>query len=197
MSEDLKARKRQLRSELIAARSRLSAEERLARSTRIADRLDALDTLARARVVGLYAALGTEVESSVIAARLRARGARILFPRIAAVERRLDFCACDPAELVRGPLGAAEPPALTPASDLAEVDAFVIPGVGFAEDGTRLGRGGGYYDVTLRQAPRAARIGVAFDAQVVRSLPREPHDVSLDAIVTESRSILLKRDGTI
>jgi 5-formyltetrahydrofolate cyclo-ligase len=76
---------------------------------------------------------------------------------------------------------------------LSEIACFVIPGVGFSRDGLRLGRGGGYYDVTLKQVPGAARLGVGFDLQLVEALPREPHDVPLDAVVTESRTLLFPR----
>jgi len=196
MNVDIKARKRELRSELIAARARLTQEERLARSQRVAERLDGLDLLSGARVVALYAPLGTEVDATVIARRLRARGVRLLFPRSVVGERRLAFCACEPFELVRGPLGAGEPPASAFETELGDVDAFVIPGVGFSEDGFRLGRGGGYYDVTLKQAARAARVGVGFDLQLVPTLPQDPHDMPLDAVVTESSTLLFPRSPT-
>jgi 5-formyltetrahydrofolate cyclo-ligase len=194
MSDDPKARKRALRSELIAARARLSQEERQASSQRIAERLDELESLRGARVVALYAPLGTEVDSALIARRLRPRGVRVLFPRTIVGQRRLVFCACEPAELVRGPLGAGEPPASAVEVELADIEAFLIPGVAFSLDGLRLGRGGGYYDVTLRQAPRPPRIGVAFDLQLLPELPREPHDAPLDAVVTEQRTLRFERE---
>jgi len=194
VSADLKSQKRELRSELIAARARLTQEERFARSREIADRLDLVEGFAAARTVALYAPLGTEVDSGVVARRVTSRGGRVAYPRALAGERRLVFCACEPWELVRGPLGAGEPPPGATALDPADIGCFVIPGVGFGEDGLRLGRGGGYYDVTLRQAPRAFRVGVAFDLQVRTALPREPHDAVLDALVTEARTLRFARE---
>lgn len=196
MTSETKARKRELRSELIAARARLSQEQRFAWSQQVAERADALPLLAAARVVALYAALGTEVDAGSLCRRLQLRGVRCLFPRTVPGERRLVFCACEPFELVPGPLGAAEPPSGAREVELEDVDAFVIPGVAFSLDGLRLGRGGGYYDVTLKQAPRAVRIGVGFDQQVLPSLPRDPHDVPLDALVTEQRTLLFPRSAT-
>ncbi len=193
MPAEIKALKRELRSELIAARARLTLEARLERSQRVSERVDALPNLSAARVVALYASLGTEVDAGAIFRRLQARGVRCVFPRGVAGERRLVFCVCEPFELVRGPLGADEPPAGAREVDLADLDAFIMPGVGFSLDGLRLGRGGGYYDVTLKQALRAARIGVGFDVQLRPTLPREPHDVPLDAVVTESRTLLFPR----
>jgi 5-formyltetrahydrofolate cyclo-ligase len=70
-----------------------------------------------------------------------------------------------------------------------------MPGVAFSEDGLRLGRGGGYYDATLGALPAAARIGLAFDVQLVPALPREPHDARMDAIVTDARVLAFRRES--
>jgi 5-formyltetrahydrofolate cyclo-ligase len=187
--------KRALRSELIAVRARLSQEERLQKSLAIAARLEEVPAYREARLVALYAPLGTEVESIEIDRRLAARGARIVYPRSLVAERRLVFSRCAPGDLVKGPLGAREPPPELAAIDAEDVDCVVMPGIAFSLDGLRLGRGGGYYDVTLRATPRAARVGVAFDAQVVPSVPGEPHDAPLDAVVTESCVLLFPRRG--
>jgi 5-formyltetrahydrofolate cyclo-ligase len=186
--------KRALRAELIASRARLTLEQRLDKSRAIAARLDELPRFRDARTVALYAPLGTEVDALEVARRLAPRGVRVVFPRSIPGERRLAFARCDLEELVRGPLAVREPPAGAPAVDLAEVDCTVMPGVAFSLDGLRLGRGGGYYDATLEAMPRATRIGIAFDAQVVPSLPREPHDAPLDAVVTESRLLTFARE---
>jgi 5-formyltetrahydrofolate cyclo-ligase len=120
----------------------------------------------------------------------------VAWPRAVAGERRLEFATCRPDELVPGPLGAAEPPPSARPVALDEVDAFVMPAVALSEDGVRLGRGGGYYDVTLKLAPRAARLAVAYDAQLLPQLPRDAHDVPLDAVVTERRLLRFARAGS-
>lgn len=188
-------RKRALRSELIALRARLTLAERAEKSRAIADRVEALPPFRGARTVALYAPLGTEVDGLELARRALARGMRVVFPRALPVERRLVFARCDPAALVKGPLGAAEPPTGAPEVPPAEIGCVVMPGVGFSLDGLRLGRGGGYYDVTLRGMPAAPRVGVAYDVQVVPTLPREPHDAPLDALVTEARTLTFPRES--
>jgi 5-formyltetrahydrofolate cyclo-ligase len=186
--------KRALRAELIASRARLSIEERARRSLAVAERLAALPLFRDARVVALYAPLGTEVDSTEMARAVLARGGEVAYPRTVPGERRLVFARCDRAELVKGPLGAGEPPPDAREVPLDALGCVVTPGVAFSEDGVRLGRGGGYYDATLRLAPRVPRVGVAFDVQLVAALPREPHDAQLDAIVTESRTLRFDRD---
>ena len=68
------------------------------------------------------------------------------------------------------------------------VTAIVLaPLVGWDGAGYRLGYGGGYYDRTLAAMTRKPRlVGLAFAAQELDSIPREPHDVPLDAVVTEA-----------
>jgi 5-formyltetrahydrofolate cyclo-ligase len=66
-------------------------------------------------------------------------------------------------------------------------DAGIVPGLAFTPDGHRLGQGGGWYDRFLAGVrDDCLTIGVAFAAQLVESLPVEPHDVTLDVIVTEA-----------
>jgi 5-formyltetrahydrofolate cyclo-ligase len=194
VSTSERERKRALRAELIARRARLAPDERAEKSRAIADRIEEVAAFGGATVVALYAALGTEVDPAEIARRAIARGVRVAFPR-AGPERRLAFAICAPAELVRGPLGAAEPPAAAPALDPRELGCIVLPGVAFSEEGLRLGRGGGYYDATLRDVPGAARVGLAFDVQIVATLPREAHDVAMDAVVTETRVRAFRRES--
>jgi 5-formyltetrahydrofolate cyclo-ligase len=65
-----------------------------------------------------------------------------------------------------------------------------VPCVGFDEDGYRLGYGGGYYDRTLAGWRAAGvvpvAIGIAYEACKTDTLPREPHDLPLDAIITDA-----------
>ena len=62
-----------------------------------------------------------------------------------------------------------------------------MPGIVFDKEGRRIGYGLGYYDKFLKKTPKAVKIGLAFDFQVVDQIPREMHDVPVDVIVTEER----------
>jgi 5-formyltetrahydrofolate cyclo-ligase len=193
-SASTKDLKRALRAELIQVRAKISREERAERSRGVAERAVAIADLMSARTVALYAPLNTEVDPSEIVRRLLAGHARVVYPRAQSSGRILAFAECDPQALARGALGALEPPADARAIELSDLDAVLMPGVAFSLDGLRLGRGGGYYDATLKQIPvRALRIGLGFDVQVVPSLPREPHDVPLDVVVTEARTLRFAR----
>lgn len=75
-------------------------------------------------------------------------------------------------------------------AEAEEIDFVLIPGLAFDETGNRLGYGGGWYDrfsSKLRAGVKLA--GLAYEEQVVRSLPAEPHDLRLDLIITDQRII--------
>ena len=73
------------------------------------------------------------------------------------------------------------------------LDMVFVPLVAFDQFGNRLGMGGGYYDHTfaykmLRTHWKGPRlIGLAHEFQGVHSLPIEPWDIPLDAVLTEQQ----------
>lgn len=95
----------------------------------------------------------------------------------------------DPASLKRGHGGVWEPVTEPGQSLAAETIAVIlVPGLRFCpRTGGRLGRGGGYYDRFLARAPQALRVGVALEWQLQEGLPMEPHDLPMDALMTDQR----------
>lgn len=76
--------------------------------------------------------------------------------------------------------GMQEPPPSAARVAEDEIDLVLVPGLAFDRYGTRLGRGGGYYDAWLaRLAPGTPLVGVAHPRLVVARLPTEAHDVTL------------------
>lgn len=70
------------------------------------------------------------------------------------------------------------------------LDLILVPLVAIDSLGIRLGKGGGYYDVTLAQIKRttAAPIlcGVGFECQLVNCVPSNVFDIKLDYFVCET-----------
>jgi 5-formyltetrahydrofolate cyclo-ligase len=79
-----------------------------------------------------------------------------------------------------------------PGADAAvlDPDIMLVPLSAFDRTGHRIGYGAGYYDRAIERLWQKGLdpqlIGIAFDCQEVPSVPAEPHDVRLDAILTES-----------
>jgi 5-formyltetrahydrofolate cyclo-ligase len=67
-------------------------------------------------------------------------------------------------------------------------DIIIVPMLGFDEQLNRLGYGGGFYDRFLANQLQARKIGVCFDACLVNKVPFEPHDITMDLIVTETKT---------
>jgi 5-formyltetrahydrofolate cyclo-ligase len=70
------------------------------------------------------------------------------------------------------------------------IDLIIIPGVAFDGQGNRIGHGMGYYDRLLQKKIRTHCLGLAFEFQIVESIPTEIHDVKIKKIITEERIII-------
>ncbi len=88
--------------------------------------------------------------------------------------------------LVKNKFGVLQPKTL---NEINEVDIFLIPGLAFDLNGTRLGRGGGVYDKLLSNYLNSYFIGVSYDEYIFENLPIENHDIKMNALITPSRFI--------
>jgi len=177
-----------LRAELVALRRALAPDDVAARGARAQTRLLALPAFARARTVALYAPLGGEVPTDAVLRAALAAGKTVCFPVVPEQGRILAFRAVRSLDELApaGRLAIREPAERSPAVPLEAIDLFVVPALGYTRQGHRLGRGGGYYDATLRAAsPSSQRVGLALREQVLDALPVGPGDVPVDQVVTE------------
>jgi 5-formyltetrahydrofolate cyclo-ligase len=140
---------------------------------------------AQARTVMLFAAL--RYEPDLVPLLELETGKRLLFP---ALEENVIVAreARSAGDLVAASNGIREPASdRCPVVPAEEIDLVMVPGLGFGRDGTRLGRGKGHYDRFLeRLAGRAVLCGTCFGCQVSDTLPAEPHDVPMQALMTET-----------
>ncbi|NJM44474.1 MAG: 5-formyltetrahydrofolate cyclo-ligase [Brachymonas sp.] len=71
-------------------------------------------------------------------------------------------------------------------TDVVVPTLLLVPCLGFGPRGYRLGYGGGFYDRTLAQLqPKPFTVGLGFANAYVHSFQPEPHDIALDAILTD------------
>jgi 5-formyltetrahydrofolate cyclo-ligase len=189
----VRGRKQYIRRSLRAVRRGLSEAERLARSRCVWERVAALACYQHARVVLGYMAFDHEVLTDGLMRRAMASGKQLVLPMVLGNRQGLALYVIEELErdVAPGYCGILEPqPQRTRAVAPETLELALIPGVAFDLRGGRLGLGAGFYDRLLSQLPRGIpMVGLAFDFQVIPRLPLQPHDILLDAIVTESRVI--------
>jgi len=181
------AEKARLRGERLTARDALLPTERIEKSLALAAHgLEALAFEPGTAISG-FLPIRSEVDLRPLMAQLRGRGARICVPAILDKERIVFRELVPGAELVAGTFGT-----FGPGPEAAELDPgiMLVPLAAFDRRGHRIGYGGGYYDRAIarlhQKGLQPTLIGIAFDCQEVASVPDEPHDVRLDAVLTET-----------
>ena len=189
------ASKAELRQRLRARRDAIEPLDAAAAAACIAGHLSPF--LRDRRVIAGFAATRGEVDLSEFYSERMASGSAVCFPRVAG-PGELEFAlVSDLAELREGAFGILEPSGEPIA--LAAIEVFLVPGLGFDRQGTRLGFGGGYYDRALRKRTSLGDIvplfmGIGYSCQVLdTNLPVDEWDVPVDSIVTESGILQIVR----
>ncbi|OQX10614.1 MAG: 5-formyltetrahydrofolate cyclo-ligase [Desulfobulbaceae bacterium A2] len=188
-----------LRRERLRLRDGLSSQERQQSSRLICERCLASDFFAQAQILLCYVSFRSEVATEDLLAHCLLAGKVVSVPFTVPREKNIKAVAIeDPArELRPGYCSIPEPrPELVIPRQLdpAVLDLVLVPGAVFDAKGGRLGYGGGYYDRFLQQqAPRALRVALAYEQQLVPLVPVAAHDQRMDIIVTEQRTIVCPR----
>jgi 5-formyltetrahydrofolate cyclo-ligase len=188
-----------LRRRLSEARRALSPADRAARSERIAAACRSLPAFATAELVCAYVNFREEVETTGLITSLLDLGRRVAVPVHLPGEPRPQVFAeiRSLSELVPNHFGIPQPPhAAARYLPTAAIPLFLVPGLAFDPAGRRLGYGLGFYDRAFAAAtPGALKVGLAFEVQILESVPAGPHDVPMDVVVTEERVLRATRDG--
>lgn len=111
---------------------------------------------------------------------------------VCGADASMEFCPWTPGDqLTLNKYGIGEPE-FAPVP-IESIDVVIVPGVGFDENGSRIGHGVGYYDrffarcASIDHAP--LRLAIAHDLQVVDLPPPEAWDVPMHRILTPTKVI--------
>lgn len=143
--------------------------------------------LCQGQLVTCFVSMATEPPTAQLRAKLHELEKDVVLPIMKPGNSLL--WGFDGVDLVKNSFGIFEP--LPAEIDLSSASAILIPALRVGKDGTRLGRGAGYYDRALAKVPLHAaggpvRICLVFDDEVDDSVPSEAHDELVDVIVTPS-----------
>ncbi len=182
----IQEQKAKIRGEILEKRDSLPSEQITELSERLQKNLSVLDGYVKSRIVLFYASHKNEVETDgMILEALLSR--KVLLPRMEGGQI-IPTLIMDLDNLIPGHGGIREPLS-APSVKISNIDCVIVPGIAFDGAGHRLGTGKGFYDVFLKKATHAVKIGLAFECQVVDAIPHEEHDVRMDFVVTEKRIV--------
>jgi 5-formyltetrahydrofolate cyclo-ligase len=182
-----KEQKAAIRNERLALRDAMTPEARIEGSLAMIGHIDGKLHFDPGTVISGFWPIRSEADVRPLMAHLRTRAARLCLPVVLDRETIIfrELLAGAPVE--KTGFGTTGP---GPDAAVVDPDILLVPLSAFDKAGHRIGYGAGHYDRAIDRLKAQGRtpklIGIAFDCQEVASVPAEPHDVALDAILTES-----------
>ena len=175
--------RRQIREKLAA----MTDADRQSKSIAAISFLTASPEFAAARVVMLYLSTDHELDTAPLALKCWQTGKTVVVPKVSWDQRRMlpvEITSLQTNITTTGP-GVREPVSGQPIP-LNLIDLVIVPGIGFTNDGHRIGRGMGFYDRFLA-LPNFLGVscGMGFEEQIVAQLPVLDHDMPLSMLCTD------------
>ena len=184
--DETSAYKADIRAMALARRDALGADRHTRAAQVLADHADAIG-FEDGNIVSGFWPIRSEIDPRPLMDALAARGATIALPAV--IDRQtIAFRRYGPdVRLLAGSFGTSAP---GPDAETLDPDLMLVPLAAFDGDGNRIGYGAGHYDRAIARLHAAGRrprlVGLAFQCQRVPAVPAEPHDVPLDAVLTEN-----------
>lgn len=175
-----------IRRDIRARKTLLTDTERAEAADRVFERLEKTPAFMMADRILMYHSLPDELSTHAFLDKWNARKSFFL-PRVNGVN--LDILPYNRSRLSLGSFHIEEPEG-DETVDIDDIDLVVVPGVAYDRNGNRLGRGKGFYDRLLTGC-RATKVGVGYGFQLVDEIECEPHDVSMDIVITEDRYLVI------
>ncbi|MDE6073943.1 MAG: 5-formyltetrahydrofolate cyclo-ligase [Muribaculaceae bacterium] len=180
-------KKDDIRRAMRARKALLSAAEKIDAARRVFDRLEQSAAFQLADHILMYHSLPDELSTHEFIDRWAGRK-HFFLPRVNGLN--LEILPYDKSRLATGAFLIEEPEG-SDTVNVSEIELIIVPAVAYDRAGNRVGRGKGYYDRLLSES-KATKIGVGYDFQLVDEIDTEPHDVSVDVVITESNHIVIR-----
>ncbi len=181
--------KQTIRKEILAVRMGMSSAECEQKSLVICDRLLASELYKKANTIYAYMAFRNEVDLSKVIMQCLLDHKSIALPKISGSvmtfhcpQRTLK----DDIITRQGYFGIEEP--AEGAEPAPKPDLILLPGVAFDKQHNRIGYGKGFYDTYISQNVDSAltvTVGIAYECQLVDTIPAKAHDYRLHHLLTE------------
>jgi 5-formyltetrahydrofolate cyclo-ligase len=183
--------KSELRSQICERLEKISDAVRAVESIDLCDRLE--PQLQSAQTILFFAPMADELDVWPLLEKCVAARKICALPAFdSATQNYTARIIFNPAtDVAVGKFGVLEPMANCPEIAFSKFDLVLVPGMAFDVSGNRLGRGKGFYDRILAEAS-GIKCGVAYDFQLLATIPTEAHDAKVNFIFTPSRCVKRK-----
>ncbi len=182
-----------VRQEMRCRRDAMNPDEVLNLSRAIEERLFARKEFSDCRSIMYFLSFGNEVRTDEMIMRSLKDNRRVYVPRLVRRERRMEVCEITDMdqEFELGSYDIREPSRLSSkVVSPSTIDAVIAPGLAFDRSGGRIGFGGGCFDWLFKQLrDEALYFGVAYQFQVMDSIPHDPWDERVQKIFTDNDTI--------
>ena len=146
----------------------------------------------KAQIVYAYMALPDEVDLSVLIDDALCKNKTVYVPKVVPNSNKMIFFDYSKCQFENGSFGILEPKTEDIKEEKIAGDQtaiFLVPGRVFGEDGERIGRGKGFYDIYLSNFLKTQKksvlvAGVCFPIQIGKQVPTTEHDIKIDQIFT-------------
>ncbi len=179
--------RRQRRATLLGMRPAISLDERQRAAEIIARKLDEIVAAQGIATIGLYWPIKQEINLLPWAGAQK-RKLTLCLPVVVTPKAPLEYWRWAPGDNMARGIWNIPVPAQR---DVVPPDLMLAPLVGFDQARYRLGYGGGYFDRTLESiSKRPIVIGIGYDFSALDTIFPQPHDIPMDAVLTEHRELL-------
>lgn len=146
----------------------------------------------KAQIVYAYMALPDEVDLSALIDDAICKNKTVYVPKVVPNSNKMIFFDYSKCQFENGSFGILEPKTEDIKEEKIAGDQtaiFLVPGRVFGEDGERIGRGKGFYDIYLSNFLKTQKksvlvAGVCFPIQIGKQVPTTEHDIKMDQIFT-------------
>lgn len=185
--------KQSIRQEIKKVRQSYTKQQIDEASRKITHKLLTLEEFKASSIVFLYAAIAQEVQTHIIFEEAQKHHKKIAFPKVCPYTNTMEFYLVDTLEELI-PVQYKSTVLYEPNGDeikkvIPDTHTLMIaPGLAFDYNKNRIGYGGGFYDKYMNKYHPYV-IGICFDFQIIKLLPKEELDYPLNMIISEKQII--------
>jgi 5-formyltetrahydrofolate cyclo-ligase len=181
-----------IRKQMKQLRADMTRTERFEKSMQIFEQLITVPEFKRADRIYTYVSMDNEIDTIMLIDYSLSLEKRVFVPRVSGKDMEF-YEISDISELNPGYMGIYEPDINGREPDYSRTGFMCMPGLAFDRSYNRIGYGGGFYDRYLSVDNKLYKAALAYEAQLLESIPAQDGDVRPDMIVTEE-SIYRKLD---